>query len=527
MNLKVDLPEVIALSDKISQGQQMAESSLNVVKNEIGNLNAMESFKGESAEISKYYFSELHETIIHGFQQLLIEINRDADKNVNNFLSAVDSSEGAKIFQSYVEEQKESIETVYSSFETLSQNVHQTIDSVSDLVSVSKPNFSEVSTKKNILIRIMTDLVDNMGNFSNQANSDELREMLNHIKVLVNNAQAKAGEERYTEFYTGESKKAKANLDKWVDSKRDKTTIEKVYAVAQKFRDALKYSSHTNTLAQAGIIAYIVKHMGLHEAKRFLRTGKHAFDKRSYVRYNNLLSLSNLYRIPNGTFKNFLRQVTKERVKPVQALKNVLPYKNIKNPSLVGEDFGEKLLKHQFASIVDLKKYQEFNKLAPGEKAKRVFKTFGNELVGNNIKTAKKLIKQTNWKKPQSLIVGTVKEVKEQTKGLNVLGKIGKFAGPLGAGLHITDNFNQHKGNPQKIIVGSAVDIGGSSLAAASGAAVGSLLLPPIGTVVGAAVGVGIGYAISKKFGKPPKSVLDHTKDKVNKTINKIAGWFK
>src|SRR5699024_5128250 len=98
---------------------------------------------------------------------------------------------------------------------------------------------------------------------------------------------------------------------------------------------------------------------------------------------------------------------------------------------------------------------------------------------------------------------------------------------PLGAGLHITDNFNQHKGNPQKIIVGSAVDIGGSSLAAASGAAVGSLLLPPIGTVVGAAVGVGIGYAISKKFGKPPKSVLDHTKDKVNKTINKIAGWFK
>lgn len=146
MNLKVDLPEVIALSDKISQGQQMAESSLNVVKNEIGNLNAMESFKGESAEISKYYFSELHETIIHGFQQLLIEINRDADKNVNNFLSAVDSSEGAKIFQSYVEEQKESIETVYSSFETLSQNVHQTIDSVSDLVSVSKPNFSEVST---------------------------------------------------------------------------------------------------------------------------------------------------------------------------------------------------------------------------------------------------------------------------------------------------------------------------------------------------------------------------------------------
>ena len=517
MNLKVDLPEVIALSDKISQGQQMAESSLNVVKNEIGNLNAMESFKGESAEISKYYFSELHETIIHGFQQLLIEINRDADKNVNNFLSAVDSSEGAKIFQSYVEEQKESIETVYSSFETLSQNVHQTIDSVSDLVSVSKPNFSEVSTKKNILIRIMTDLVDNMGNFSNQANSDELREMLNHIKVLVNNAQAKSGEERYVEFYKGESKKAKAQLDKWVDDKRDKVPLEKYSAVGSGIAIFFKSSRYTNIATQFVAMVHVLKDMSKSQRKHFWKTGMHSFFKNSYIRYNNILTSTNTFRLSNKNFMNYAKQVVKGRMNPFKVIQNN-PFPQVR---------GKLAMQKEFERILDLKRYQEFKKLTLGKKTLSIAKTFGNELVGNKLKTTKKLINQTNWKKPQTLMTGALDEVKNKTKGLNVLGKVGKLAGPLSAGLHIADNFTEHRGNPQKAIVGSAVDIAGTSVAAATGAAVGSAFLPPIGTAVGAVVGIGVSYLLNWKVGKPPKSVLDKTKDGVNKTINKISSWFK
>lgn len=148
MSLKVDLPEVIALSDKISEGQAKAEASLATVKKEIGSLNTMESFKGKSAEVAKYYFAELHQSIIEAFQQLLIEIDADSDKNINDFLGKVDSSEGAKVYQSYIEEQKETIESTYSDFESLSQEINQTINSVSDLVSVIKPNFHEITTKK-------------------------------------------------------------------------------------------------------------------------------------------------------------------------------------------------------------------------------------------------------------------------------------------------------------------------------------------------------------------------------------------
>lgn len=517
MSLKVDLPEVVALSNKISQGQAQAEASLSTVKKEIGSLDAMESFKGKSAEKAKYYFAEFHQSIIEAFQQLLIEIDADSDKNINDFLGKVDSSEGAKVYQSYIEEQKETIESTYSDFESLSQEINQTINSVSDLVSVIKPNFHEITTKKNILTRIIKDLVQNMGDFSNQADTAKMKEMLKHIQLLMNNAQAKKGEERFTEFYKGDSKEAKEKLDKWVYSRSDKTSLDKVSDWGDIAKKYFKYSSYTGMAAQAGSMAIILKTMTKGERSKFLKTGLHSLFRDSYIRYNNLLTNTNIFKVTNRQFMDVAKQIVKGKMNPLKALQSA-PFTNVR---------GKNAMKKEFARLLDLQKYQDFKKLTPGKKLWSISKTFGNELLGNKYKTTKKIITQTNWKKPQTLMTGVVDEVKGKTKGLNVLGKIGKLAGPLGAGLHIADNFNQHKGNKQKAIVGSAVDIAGSSVAAATGAAVGSAFLPPIGTVVGAGVGILVSTGLNKKWGEPPKSALDHIKGGTNKAINKIKGWFK
>ncbi|MEI3614596.1 T7SS effector LXG polymorphic toxin [Pseudogracilibacillus sp. SO30301A] len=428
----------------------------------------------------------------------------------------MDSSEGAKVYQSYIEEQKETIESTYSDFESLSQEINQTINSVSDLVSVIKPNFHEITTKKNILTRIINDLVQNMGDFSNQADTAKMREMLKHIQLLMNNAQAKKGEERFTEFYIGDSKKAKEKLDKWVDSRRDKTSLEKVSDWGDIAKNYFKYSSYTGMASQVGSMAIILKTMTRDERSKFLKTGLH-LDQDSYIRYNNLLTNTNIYRVTNRQFMDVAKQIVKGKMNPLKALQSA-PFTDIR---------GKNAMKKEFARLLDLQKYQDFKKLPPGQKALSMMKTFGNEFIGDKVKTTKNIITQTNWKKPQTLMTTVVDEVKGKTKGLNVLGKIGKLAGPLGAGLHIADNFNQHKGNTQKAIVGSAVDIAGSSVAAATGAAVGSLIVPPIGTVVGAGVGALVGYSLNMKMGKPPKSTLDHVKEKTNKVVSKVMGWFK
>ena len=517
MSLKVDLPEVIALSDKISQGQAKAEASLATVKKDIGSLDAMESFKGKSAEVAKYYFAEFHQSIIEAFQQLLIEIDADSNKNISDFLGKVDSSEGAKVHQSYIEEQKETIESTYSDFESLSQEINQTINSVSDLVSVIKPNFYEITTKKNILTRIIKDLVQNMGDYSNQADTAKMREMLEHIQLLMSNAQAEKGEGRFKEFYKGDSAKARKKLDKWVYDRRDKTSLEKVSDWGNIAKKYFRYSSYTGMASQVGSMAIILKTMTKDDRSKFLKTGLHSLNLNSYIRYNNLLTNTNIFKVTNRQFVDVAKQIVKGKMNPLKALQST-PFTDIR---------GKNAMKKEFARRLDLQKYQDFKKLTTGQKALSMMKTFGNELIGDKVKTTKKIITQTNWKKPQTLMTGVVDEVKGKTKGLNVLGKIGKLAGPLGAGVHIADNFNQHKGNTQKAIVGSAVDIAGSSVAAASGAAVGSLIVPPIGTVVGAGVGAVGSYFLNKKWGAPPKSALDHVKGGVNKAVDKIAGWFK
>ncbi|EFR96626.1 Bacillus transposase protein [Listeria ivanovii subsp. londoniensis] len=112
------------------------------------------------------------------------------------------------------------------------------------------------------------------------------------------------------------------------------------------------------------------------------------------------------------------------------------------------------------------------------------------------------------------------------------VGKFGKGLGILGTGLTIGNNFAANidlsdgldAGETVDFVTDTAIDIGSAAGATAVGAMVGSVFLPPLGTVVGAAVGVGINVAINWEFGGPPKkSAVDHVKDGV-KTVTKAVG---
>lgn len=73
----------------------------------------------------------------------------------------------------------------------------------------------------------------------------------------------------------------------------------------------------------------------------------------------------------------------------------------------------------------------------------------------------------------------------------------------------------------------AAVDVGMGAGATAAGAAIGSLFLPPLGTVVGAGAGIAINAAITIKFGGPPaESVVDHVKDFAKHPIKTTQAAF-
>ena len=115
-------------------------------------------------------------------------------------------------------------------------------------------------------------------------------------------------------------------------------------------------------------------------------------------------------------------------------------------------------------------------------------------------------------------------------KEVTNLSKAGKAFGALGTVLGVGNNFFetfrddgdwQFNGTKVKeFTVNTTVDIGTGAAAMATGAAVGSFIAPPIGTVVGLGIGAGINFAVNAKFGHPPKSIVDHTKDFANDALD-------
>lgn len=171
---------------------------------------------------------------------------------------------------------------------------------------------------------------------------------------------------------------------------------------------------------------------------------------------------------------------------------------------------------------------------------KNLFKT-SNGLFknGENFEAASG-IKLTSYNYKQYLNSG-MQKFKESVNPLNdfknwkdatKLGKFGKGLGIVSTVLNVGSNFSKDvdlsdgiQGEEAKnFVIDTTIDIGSSAGASALGATIGSAFLPPLGTVVGAVSGMAISSLINDvKFGKPPKSAVNHVKDATKKAVGAIG----
>jgi hypothetical protein len=254
--------------------------------------------------------------------------------------------------------------------------------------------------------------------------------------------------------------------------------------------------------------------------------GSHALTKEQYRNLNNLLLNTTLYKFQ---VKEFMHHLGKFKTKAFTKDN----YKILRNSlEVYGKERGKLAMLREYDKLFGLEKYRKFIKLSASKKVIRMATTFGDEFAGKKYKATKKTIKSLpNWKNPKIAYKNATESFKEGIKGMNLLGKsmkgVGKGLGPLGVGIVAADNYKAYKGDTQKVVVGTVVDTAFSSGAAAAGATVGSMLFPPIGTVVGAVTGVLVSSTVNGKYGKPPKSITDHTKDLVNKGVNSFENFGK
>lgn len=117
-------------------------------------------------------------------------------------------------------------------------------------------------------------------------------------------------------------------------------------------------------------------------------------------------------------------------------------------------------------------------------------------------------------------------------KDLKTAGKLGKGLGALGTVLTIGSNFHKNfyengEFKPsweglEECALESTVDIVYGATATATGAFLGSFIVPPVGTVVGAAAGMVISKGLYTPWGEPPRSIVERTKGFVNDNVDKL-----
>ncbi|CAM3958654.1 hypothetical protein [Mesobacillus thioparans] len=164
--------------------------------------------------------------------------------------------------------------------------------------------------------------------------------------------------------------------------------------------------------------------------------------------------------------------------------------------------------KYSNTSFSDLNKYIE----RLGQNKVKVWgKTFGESFVDNT----KALWEDFNFKGFREA-AGNVK----LSKALGVAGTL------IMVGENMKDAYEEK--SLKKFVVDTGVDATLGIGSVAAGAAFGSLFIPPVGTVVGAAAGAGINLAMNWKFDiLGGKSVTDASKEFVSDSVDKIEGTVK
>lgn len=166
------------------------------------------------------------------------------------------------------------------------------------------------------------------------------------------------------------------------------------------------------------------------------------------------------------------------------------------------------------------------------------FTNSGFDELAKQIEEAGKGLNKTAWQKVGSGFGDGWKEGLDiaddfkDWKGATTTTKVTKGLGIVSTAMTVgsnLDNFVDDNGkievnasNTVDFIVDTGVDIGAGAVATGVGSAVGSLFLPPLGTIVGAGVGMAVGTMLNTPlFGD--KSVVEAAKDGLNYVVDEAG----
>ncbi|QUW20797.1 hypothetical protein JSQ81_13335 [Sporosarcina sp. Marseille-Q4063] len=536
--MKIAIGEILEIQSELNNELKNISAKLQTIKSKTANISKLESFQGETASAAKAYFQTVHGESVDNLDETINHLRKNYDQIISEFNSIVDSSSAAVITEDYLNQLNKKVETIENGVLDIHEDGKQVIQSVKDIVALPSPSISTYSKSVNNSRKYVIKVNKNLSDFEKTAlkiAKDSMNEVVKQQQKLTKLTAMSIKSGLPNDF-------VKVAEELGIDM-NDKSAISKLADLFKTIRggsdDVVKFFDETNKLTHLAANIYVLKKMTMKEYLRYAKTGKNKLTQAELRKLNNVLATT-LYKLNGKTVKAHIKKYGKElftRKRLIGLYKHLQPY---------GKRRRKVFLVKEFDRLFGLDEYRKFKNLTPLKKAGKLGTTFVDELVGKKYKATKKVLKfaTVNWKNPVEAY-NQSKITKVSVKRENILGKgskITKFAGKglgvLSFGLIVTDNIQSNKGDTSKIVVGTAVDATLTGGAAAIGATVGTAIVPPIGTVVGAGVGMAVSWGVNKEWGNPPKSIADRTKDLVNvgvdsaiestKKIGKtISGWFK
>ncbi|RIJ63201.1 T7SS effector LXG polymorphic toxin [Rummeliibacillus sp. POC4] len=519
--MKIAMEELLELQLDLHNSVKSITAKLDTLKQKTDNISKIHSFQGETADTTKQYFKNVHGQTIIDLEETARLVLKNYSEVIKTFQQIVDADSAAILTKEYLLDLDKEVKTIETGMLDTHHEGEQILTSVSDIISLQVPPISH--------------FIDNVDN--SEKHIEEVKERFHRFdqrglqivkdskqdveKVMQKIIQLTANSIASSNHFPNVNSKDIGKVQK-PDDIKFATMAVGLLAGMKSFDKVLKNINKANTMMTA--TAQLYTYYKLDEASRRIlkNSGIHALTKEQYRNLNNILSKTTLYKFKVKEFMKHLgefktKAFTEENYK---ALKNSL--------DVYGKERGKLALMQEYDKLFGLEKYRETLKLSPSKRVLKMATTFGDEFVGKTYKSTKKTIKSLpSWKNPKIAYKNAAESFKESTKGMNSLGKsmmvAGKSLGPLGVGIVAADNYKTYKGNTQKVVVGTVVDTTYGAGATAMGATVGSFLLPPIGTVLGAGVGIGSTYLANLKWGKPPKSTTERTKDLANSGIDRIS----
>src|SRR5699024_8163879 len=173
-------------------------------------------------------------------------------QHLQTFESEVDSSDTAVIESDYLQDVREDINEVYEELENEDESIHETIEDVSDITSATSPDFSDVNEWKKKSVEKIKELDEDLASFTSTGDETDVKEIMNKIETVMNNAKTSEGKARFADFKGASDNSDLKKLQDYNEDKLDeefenaRTTKESVLKDADESSKTIGNKAYTD-----------------------------------------------------------------------------------------------------------------------------------------------------------------------------------------------------------------------------------------------------------------------------------------